>query len=354
MTKRMIFILFLQIQLSAALSFYTVGIFESTTKGHWEPILAGCLLEIVFLWIYLKGLSMSKGKNMVEIIKGTFGKWGAMLILLPFFLFLVTHLISLVNHQVSEVNIILLPQTPLWMTAMIYVALAAYAANKGVLVIARMSTAVLLLFVPFVLFSLLISYKNFDMYNVFPLWNPSFSFVGKPSFYVSMYAYAGFLFLGMLNLDKPIKLRKMWLVLSLVVLFYLAVVYVPLFVFGHESITLLIHPTLLASDTIDLEWVVFDWLPSFFVVAASALSFLDAAVTLWMAILLIRVLLFPIPGKWLALTMGIAVFGLSLKIPNMHSMNRFDAMITFLFLYGILVVPVATVISSMRQRRRQT
>ncbi|MCR8635885.1 spore germination protein [Paenibacillus radicis (ex Xue et al. 2023)] len=351
MSKWMIYILLLQVHLAAALSFYAVKIFDSTTKAHWEPVLASCLLEVVLVWIYLKGLSLSKGKNLVEIIRGAVGKWGAILILLPFVLFIFFHLILLARNQITDINITLLPQTPLWATTLVYVILLFYAASKGIAVIARMSVALFFLFMPFVLFSLLISYKNFDLLNAFPLWDPTMSFVTKPSYYVSMYAHTGFLFLGMLSLKKSVTMRKMWSVFALIAFFYIASVYVPLFIFGQETLILLEHPTLIATDTIDLEWVVFDWLPTFFIVSSSALSILEGAVSTWMFILLIRKLILPVQELWLLLIFGFAVYVLSLMIPNVHRLNHFDSVNTLFALYSIIIIPVVTVLSSLKQRR---
>ncbi|MEK8129503.1 GerAB/ArcD/ProY family transporter [Paenibacillus filicis] len=351
MSKRMIFFLFLQIHLAAALSGYAVKIIESTDKGHWEPILAGVLLQGILVWVYLKGLSFSKGKDVVQIIKDGLGKWAGTLAFLPFVLFLCFHLILLARQQITEISIILLPDTPLWSTTLIFVAIFLYAASKGISVIARVSVAIFLLFMPFVLFTLLVSYRDFDFYNAFPLWDPAASFTAKPSFYVSMYAYTGFLFLGMLRLNKPVTLRELWPLLAILAVFYVTIVYVPLLTFGHETAVLLQQPTLMASDTIDLEWVVFDWLPTFFIVSYSALSILESAVTLWMATLLIRKLFLPLPALWLMVGIGVAVYALSLMIPNMQALNRFGSYNAFFSIYSMIMIPVLTIVSGLRKRR---
>ncbi|TDF98006.1 GerAB/ArcD/ProY family transporter [Paenibacillus piri] len=353
MSKRMIYILFLQIHLATALSFYAVKIMESTSKGHWEPILAGSLIELILIWLYLKGLSLSKGKDLVEIIRGMAGKWGSILILLPVILFLFSRLILLVRHQITDISIILLPQTSLWATTLIYMILPFYAALKGISAIARMSVATFILFIPFVLFSLLISFKNFDIHNVFPLWDPTLSFVSKPSFYVSMLTHAGFLFLGMASLNnKSITIREIWPVLALLTIFNIAIVYVPLLIFGQETVVLLEHPTLIASDTIDLEWVVFDWLPTFFIVSSSALSVIEASVICWMITLLIRKVIFPVHDKWLLPIIGVAVYALSLMIPNLHTLNNLDSINALFSIYSIVMIPVATFVSSLWRRRQ--
>ncbi|QJD82063.1 GerAB/ArcD/ProY family transporter [Cohnella herbarum] len=352
MTKRMVFILFMQVHLAAGMSIYSVRIIESTSKGHWEPILLGCLLEFFLVWMYMKGMAVSKGRQMVDVLASALGKWGALLLLLPVIIYLACRLISLVRYQIIEINIILLPKTPLWATTLIYVAMPLYAASKGMSAIIRLSVAVCFLFVPFVFFSLIISFRNFDYFNAFPIWDSTAAFVTKPSFYVSMYANSGFLFLGMLTLDKPITMRSLWPILILVTFFYLAVVYVPLFVFGQECLSILEHPPVIASDTIDVEWVVFDWLPTFYIVASSAVSFLEATVTVWMIMLIVRKLIVPFPPKWILVFIGIVAFCFNLMIRNVTSLNRLDTVNVVFCLYSIVIVPLVIFLTSLRRRGR--
>ncbi|WP_127582544.1 GerAB/ArcD/ProY family transporter [Paenibacillus koleovorans] len=352
MNSRMVSILLLQVHLAAAMSFYSVRIIEATKAGHWEPIVAGFLLEIICVAVYLKGLSRSRSKHVIELIKGWLGNWGARLLLAPFAIFTVCRLILLVRHQTNDISTILLPQTPPGVISMFYIALTFYAASKGIALIARVSVLIFFLFIPFVPFSLLISMRNFQFTNIFPLWDATFSFVTQPSFYAGMYAHTGFLFLGLLSVGQGTPLRKIAPVLTLLALVYLLIVYVPLLIFGQETVEILVHPTLLASDTIDLEWVVFDWLPTFFIVSSSALSVLEAAVLIWMFTHLFRKLFVPVPEKWLLPILALVVYVFSINIPNMATLNRYDSALSVLALYSIVIIPAATVLSSFWQRRR--
>lgn len=353
MTSRMVIILLLQVHLAAALSFYAVRIFETTDAGHWEPVVAGCLLEFICVAIYLKGLARSRGKHALELIVGALGRWWAVLVFLPFICFIVFRLILLVRHQTFDINTVLLPETPYAAISLVYVILSFYAASKGIEGIARVSAGIFFLFFPFVPFSLLISYRNFDFFNIFPLWDATFSFKGSPSFYAGMYAHTGFLFLGFLSASTwTPRIRKTWPVLAFITVLFLAIVYVPLLIFGHESAVILDRPTLIASDTIDLEWVVFDWLPTFYIVAFSAFGFLESAVLVWMLSLLFRRLLVPVNEKWFLIILTLIVFALSLAIPNTQTLNRFDTILSGFVLYSMIMIPTATFLSSYMKRRK--
>ncbi|GAA3407416.1 GerAB/ArcD/ProY family transporter [Paenibacillus hodogayensis] len=351
MSRRLVFVLFVQIHLAAMSSNFAVKILEATSRGHWEAIAVGCLLEAGLVAIYLRGLSAFPGKTIADILGETFGVWGTRLILAPLILFLFIHILLLFRYQITQINIVLLPQTPLWAPALLYLAISLYAAVKGIKVIARLSVALLFVFVPFVLFSLFISYANFDYRNMFPIWDPQLHFVKSPSFYVSLLSSSGFLFLGLLPPGKPLQWRVVWPAMLILAAFYLSFVYTPLLIFGQETALLLQFPTVMASDTVDLEWIVFDWLPAFFVVASSALGTLEVSLLLWMTIALTKKLFIPAKEKWIALAVGIAAYVLFFQIPNLQVLNRYYSWSTYLLLYSILVIPLATYASGIRKRR---
>jgi spore germination protein KB len=351
MTKPMVVMLFIQLHLTAMLSIFTVRILEATNKAHWEAILLGCVLETLLLWIYLKGLSKFPGKNIIEMISETAGKWMARLLLLPFAVFLFFHLTLLGRYQIFKINVVLLQDTPLWVTTLLYVAIPFYAACKGLHVIVRMSVALFILYVPFVVFSLFISLHNFDFHNLFPIWDPKMSFLARPSYYPSLIAFSGFLFLGMISLDKPFKPSKLLPVMIILALFYLSVVYVPLLVFSQETAINFAYPNVLASDTIDLEWVVFDWLPTFSVVSSTGLGILEASVTLWMATTIIRKLFLPIREIWIASIFTGAMFILTLLIKNNMDLDRYLSWNSILGLYSMLALPLASLLSGLSKRR---
>ncbi|MFE4710154.1 GerAB/ArcD/ProY family transporter [Paenibacillus sp. NPDC056722] len=351
MTKPMVVMLFIQLHLTAMLSIFTVRILEVTSLAHWEAILLDCVLEMLLVWIYLKGLSRFPGKNMIEIISETTGTWLARLILLPFAVFLFFHLTLLNRYQIFKINVVLLQDTPLWAITLIYMALPLYAACKGFSVILRISAALFIFYIPFVLFSLFISAHNFDFHNIFPIWDPKMTFLAQPTYYSSLISFSGFLFLGMLSLDKPFKPSRLMLVMIILAFFYLSTVYVPLLIFSEEVAITFQYPNVLASDTIDLEWVVFDWLPTFSVVSSTGLGILEAATTLWTATTLIKKLFLPINEVWIASGLTLAMFLLSMLVRNSSDLNHFLLMNSIPGIYSMLVLPLAVALSGLWKRR---
>ncbi|MBB6669518.1 GerAB/ArcD/ProY family transporter [Cohnella nanjingensis] len=351
MNKRMVLALFIQLHLAAILSLYATKILESTNSGHWEAILIACLLEVLLAWLYLSGLSAFPGKHIGEIIREAAGAWAARAILLPFVAYIFFYLVLQNRYQIVKINIVVLPSTPLWAVLLLNMVLPFYAACKGIHAIARMGLALFITFMPFVLFSLFISYQNFEWRNIFPIWQPKLTFVAEQPFYTSLFAFSGFLFLGMLSLNKPVKLRKLGPSMLLVAAFGFASVYVPLLIFGQETAIRFQYPVTMASDTIDLEWVVFDWLPTFSVVSSSALGMIESSVLLWMAMTLVRKLYLPLPDKWLAAILSIAMYICSMQIHNVQTLNRFFSMNAALCLYSMIILPLTLGLSGWRKRR---
>lgn len=351
MSKATVFILFLQMHLAAMSSVFVAKLLESTSKGHWEAILFGCLLEFLLVWLYVKGLSACPGKNISEIIREAAGVWTARLVLAPFIIYLFVYVVSTLRYQVIQINVVLLSDTPLWATSLLYLLLSLYAAVQGLQVIARMSVALFIVFMPFVMLSLFVGYQNFDFQNIFPVWDTSLRFLARPPYYVSLLAFSGFLVLGMLPSKEPAKMRLLWPALLMIVVFGLSFVYAPLLIFGQEPALLLQFPAVMASDTVDLEWVVFDWLPAFFVVSSSALGILEAAVFLWMATVMIKKLFVPLNEKWIASIVCAAIYWFIFQIPNMHALNRYYSFLAPFFFYSVMAVPLATFFASLRTRR---
>jgi len=354
MSKLMVVMLFLQLHLTAMLSIFTVKIMEITPLGHWEAILAGCLLETLLIWMYLKGLSRFPQKTIIELLSEGAGKWGARLLLLPFAVFLFFHLALMNRYQVFKINVILLQDTPLWAITLIYMALPLYAASKGMLVIVRMGVAMFIIYIPFVFFSLFISLRNFVIHNAFPIWDPKLSFLAKMDFYPSLIAFSSFLFLGMLPVKKPFKSSGFLPSMLILAVFYLAAVYVPLLIFGQEVAINFQYPNVMASDTIDLEWVVFDWLPTFSVVSSTGLGILQASVVLWMATTLIRKLFLPAALRlnegWIAAFLSVAIFIVSMQVANNKQLDFFMALTSIPGLYSMLVIPLACMLSGLRRK----
>ena len=302
----------------------------------------------------MKAFTLFPGKNIIEICQATLGNWGARLILLPLLAFMFLHLVILSNYQTKEINAVLLSETPISATTLTFLGVSLYAAWNGISSIVRTGTALFIIFMPFVIFSLFICSVNFDYHNLFPLLDSHASFLFKSDFYVSFLAYSGFLFLGFLPMSKPIPFKKMLPAMVCVAIFAIMVVYVPLMVFGQEAVDNFQYPSLMASDTIDLEWVVFDWLPTFYVVATTAISTLQAAALLYVTITMIQKLYIPINKKWIAGGLFVVVYILSMRVANMKIQNGYFLINIPFCLYSIIIIPVIMIVLGSLGREKVT
>ncbi|MEB2631927.1 GerAB/ArcD/ProY family transporter [Peribacillus frigoritolerans] len=83
---------------------YPERIIASTQKGQWEPILIQCVIFILFLSLYLKGLSYFPEQNIISILK-VLGKGFSFTLLFPVLLYLVITTIELVSAYAEVTNI---------------------------------------------------------------------------------------------------------------------------------------------------------------------------------------------------------------------------------------------------------
>ncbi|BBH23593.1 hypothetical protein Back11_49380 [Paenibacillus baekrokdamisoli] len=350
MNKYLVLILFFLVHLSFLFYMYPVNIIESSTKGYWEPILVGFLMEALLIGVYLKGLSAFPRKDIIDIFTGKSGKWLARVLLTPFFIFLFVNFGTMHRVEFDSVNVVLLPKTPLLFILLLYL-IPLYAAWKGLQSIARGAVLLFVFGVPLILFSLMSSIKNFDFHQVFPLLDTQMAFFSKPEFYSALLAHTGFLFLGMIGLNKNASMRYLIPILIVIFIFGLAAVYVPLLIFGPESIIYLRYPVVLTSDTVDMEWVIFDWLPTFFVISTIAISMVEAAISLWMMTTLMHKLAFPAKRGWSVIIVGAALYVFSAMIPNTDWLDQLTTWNSVFGLYSIVVIPITVLLMSLKDRR---
>ncbi|REK76858.1 GerAB/ArcD/ProY family transporter [Paenibacillus paeoniae] len=342
MNKYLLLTIFLLLHLAAIFTFFPDRIIASTSKGHWEAITLIFMLEIVFIWFYMNGLSKFPGETIVDICLRTIGRWGACVLLLPLVVFLMGQMVLLIYYQTSQIRAVLLQSTPTAATTFLFLVLCFYGAWKGLAALIHASIGLFVLFIPFILFSMLIGIKNFNFNYIFPVWDGTFSFLHHADFYICFTILSSFLFLGMIpQKERPVRFGRLAVGLGVVYVFGMGSVYIPLLVFGQESAVLLQYPMLMASDTIDLEWVVFDWLPSFSVVSSSGLAVLMASVLLWMSSSLLHQLLVPkLNIKWMVSMLSLLVYILCLFIPNIEVMNRYLQLNAFVSLFCVIGLPM--------------
>ncbi|WP_339278593.1 GerAB/ArcD/ProY family transporter [Paenibacillus sp. FSL W8-1187] len=352
MNKFQTIILFFLLHLASIFAIFPERMIASASKGHWMPVAIIFLAELLVLWLYLKAMSKFPEKTVMELCSDAIGKWGAGLIVLPLLVFLFLEVVLLTYYLSSEIRTVLLPETPAYATSAIFVAICFYGAWTGLAAMIRASMGWFILFMPFILFSLLISIGNFNFHYIFPVWDSQFSFLLRPDFYVGTIIFAGFLFLGMTPSHLRIRFGTAAALVGVIFLIALTSVYVPLLIFGQETAIHFQYPMLMASDTVDLEWVVFDWLPSFYVVSSSGLGLIKVAVLLWMFTSMLKQLYLPkAKSRWILAVVCLFLYAASQWIPNIMALDKFLYINACLCLYSTVGFPIIVYLSTLWRRK---
>ncbi|MBP1962902.1 GerAB/ArcD/ProY family transporter [Paenibacillus aceris] len=350
MSKRALLTMFFIVHLSRYFYIYPVKMIEATSAGHWEPIIVGFLVELCCVWIFLKGLSAFPEKDIVDICKMASGTWIARLLLIPLLVFLFLNLNITHSYEMESISIFLLPKTPTYFILLLYV-IPLYIAWKGYEAISRGGIVVFICVLPMVIFSLISAMSNFDFDNLYPIYETRLSFFKRPMFYSAFFAHSGFLFLGWVKMKRQFSFRQAAPILGILLIFAISSVYVPMLIFGQESIIYFRYPNVLTSDTVDTEWVVFDWLPTFFVIAMIAISMVEMAVTFWMMATLIEKLFLKKKRGIAVLLVGVLSYSFSCYLDNIDTLAKFSVLNTFLCFYSIIGIPLAIILMSLRYRR---
>ncbi len=352
MNKFQSIILFFLLHMASIFAIFPERMMAAATKAQWMPVAIIFLAELLVVWLYLKAMSKFPGKSILDLCCDTFGKWGAGFMLLPLLVFLFLQVILLTCYLTVEIRTVLLPKTPIYATSAIFVSICMYGVWKGLSVLIRASMGWFVLLMPFILFSMLISIGNFNFDYIFPVWDAKFSFIWKKDFYVGTIIFSGFLFLGMTPSRLRIGFGTASALIGLIFLFALTSVYIPLLIFGHETAVHFQYPMLMASDTVDLEWVVFDWLPSFYVVSSSGLGLIKVSVLLWMLLTLLRQLYLPkIKSLWLLIFIGIVLYFACQWIPNAKTLDKYLYISSYLCLYSTVGFPILIYLSTLRRKK---
>ncbi|WP_053375310.1 GerAB/ArcD/ProY family transporter [Paenibacillus sp. FJAT-27812] len=354
MTKYAPLVTFFLIHLATILLIYPEKIIGSTKSGHWEPILVGFFLEWILMWVYLKGLAVFPKMDLVDIFNDLIGKWAARIFLLPLILFFFVDLSVILRVHAEMLTVTFLPEYPIW-TIVLLVVIPLYAAWKGIDTIIRSTIILFILCMPITVFSFITSFGNFDIKNSYPLVDAKLSFLNSPDFYSSLFAHTGFLFLGLIPLHKYPILKKhkniFWTYLSLLV-FYFAMVYIPILIFSQETSVRFQFPTIISMDSIDISWIMFDRLTLFYITCTLTSVFVYASLVLWMMINVIQRLYLPFSVTILSIILAAAVLALAGFLPTWNSVQSLIWVDTQIRYYCILVIPAAVFAMGLIKRRQ--
>ncbi|TVY05591.1 GerAB/ArcD/ProY family transporter [Paenibacillus cremeus] len=260
---------------------YPKILYSITVGGHWVVILYEGLLQMVFMLIYKKGLDYFPKKDVIEIFR-QMGKWAAYIVLVPF-AFVLTAMVGFgLRAHSEEIREIFLNRTPSWAVLVLLVFLAALAAVKGLETMMRACVVVFIIVNSLVLFIMFTIIINFDVHNASPVlpMSPNFLLNTKINY---LAGFSPLLFLGFVPSENNMKYGQLFMVWSYVTLLILIMVYIPLFVFGQETVATFRFPVGAAVNSVDLRWFIFSQQSIFFGISLIGFTIFMNAVLLWMA-----------------------------------------------------------------------
>ncbi|MBO0997589.1 GerAB/ArcD/ProY family transporter [Bacillus sp. SD075] len=351
MQRLQIGIVFILIHLSFGYLVYPDLIYGLTRTAHWEVIMCQSLLQLILIWIYIKGLNYFPENDVIDIYL-KMGRWVAFICLTPF----VINIIALVAFNIrlhTEVIIsVFLPRTPYWSILILLFFISVYTAIKGLGTILRSSFLIFLIVIPLVVFNIFSSVINFDIHNVTPAWNlPAKSLLNIRFFYIL--GFSSFLFLGFMASKTKFSFRQLFLACVSVTLFFLSVVYVPLFIFGQETVVTLPHPFLEAMDSIDISWFSFNRQTMLFGISLVGLVIVANSVMLWITGQIMRKIFKfrVVKSSYWIITFSVISFVLALLVPNQSLVEKCFIWSTGAQAYSMIVIPFTIFIYGFLSKR---
>ncbi|KUF37400.1 MULTISPECIES: GerAB/ArcD/ProY family transporter [Lysinibacillus] len=347
-------IVFFIIHLSFGFLLYPDLIYSLTDAGHWLVILCQGVLQLMLISLYIKGLNFFPNQDIIDIYL-KMGRLVAFIILLPFVLNL-TVLVALNIRTYTEViNSLFLLRTPHWPIALLLYFISAYTATKGLGTILRSSVFIFFMITPFILFIIVSSIVNFDFHNGFPIRNSSFEFLLDIHFYY-LIGFSAFLFLGFMVSKKPLVFRDIFIAWFSVIMVYLAFVYIPLFIFGQETVVTMSLPFVVAVDSVDIRWLAFNRQTMFFGISSIGFMLIFNAVMLWMISQIMQKLFsrLHVKSAWWIMIFSLIGYTAGLFIPNQVWTNTLILLNRGAQVYFMLMIPVTVYIYGIVIKRKVT
>ncbi|WP_274653015.1 GerAB/ArcD/ProY family transporter [Paenibacillus humicola] len=351
-----VMVMYLLVHIGLIYFTYPMDIIASLDVGHWSAILLGYASHVALIGIYLKGLSYFGDRSVIEIFLGA-GKMLAVILLLPVAIYFLVVMTITVRAYSEIVTLIFLANTPLWAIMALLLAVTAFISALGVEALFRTALLVAVLFLPVLLLVFCLSFQNADWRYIFPLMDKktaALSFVISRPFLLSQFAFTGgFLFMGFIPPYVHYNRRSLMWTSTLLLPLFLISVYVPLLTFGESTASRFQFPFIAAVDTVDVSWLMFDRVTMFFLISLIGFVLIFLSLLLWKTTLLFRrgfSFVRPVPA---VLLLTLVMFIVCLQIPDWSSIERWLWWNSFLRLYVVTVIPVATLVLGMRHVRRE-
>jgi Spore germination protein len=329
---------------------YPANIILSTKQGFWIPISISIVIHFVIVYFYMKGLSFFPKSDIITIYAKT-GKLISACMLLPiFFYFLMANIIS-VRAYAEIITIVFLSNTPLWAVMALLLSFSTYLASKGIEAIFRTCFIFSLVFLPIVLFVLVVSFQNVDWYYFFPMWINDFSFLTNLDYLKSFFAIGGgFLFLGFVQPYIAYKRKKVLIAIAVIVPCFFLSVYIPVFTFGATTSSKFLFPFVMAVDAINLTWLMFDRITMFFLLSMLIFIMLFISLVLWKTVRIAHHYIPSIKRKYQLIIISILIYLVSFFIPNWSEVDSLFKWNTLLRFYVMFAVPLSVYILGVKAK----
>ncbi|WP_214626565.1 GerAB/ArcD/ProY family transporter [Paenibacillus agaridevorans] len=325
------------------------------TYAYWMPLSFLLVFEWALLGIYMKGLSFFPGRNLADALNETTGKWIASLVLLPMMIYMLSDIILMARNIAAMIIIVFLPKTPLWALLCSFIVVPVFCAASGLHTILRSCALFITLFLPILLFSIFSAASNVDFYNALPILDRQPSFLTDRNFYSSTFAISPFLYLGMARASQ-LKLfpnpRYGYLAFFGLLLLLLVSVYWPILIFGKSSAETFHFPFVMALDTVNLEWFLFDRITMFFIISVAVFSSMHSALTLWALSKIAHSLFGKIRREWYIVVLGFLFFAGAYSIPNYDWIEQLTVWQIPWRMYSIVGIPLFILTVGLWRRRR--
>ncbi|OCT13401.1 hypothetical protein A8709_17460 [Paenibacillus pectinilyticus] len=345
-------LMYILIHLGIIFFTYPEDIIATTGSNHWIVILTGIILQLVVIFFYMKGLSFFPGKDIIQIYLST-GKVASLLFFLPIFLYLLMTSIITLRSFTELIAIVFLSNTPIWAILFILLFVSTYLGSKGVGTIFRTGNLLGILFLPLILIICFIAFQHIDWYYAVPLFERDFSFLTKPTYYRSLFAFSGgFLFLGFVQPFVTYQRKKILLASLALIPFYILSVYLPILTFGEATAVTLHYPFVVVIDTINISWFVFDRVTMFFLFTLSTFIMLFISLTLWNTNRMISTCLPFFKPNYLMLVLSVIIFISCMMIPDLKKVEQLLLWNTPLRIYILVTVPLSIYFLGLRAKRK--
>ncbi|MDU4696369.1 MULTISPECIES: GerAB/ArcD/ProY family transporter [Paenibacillus] len=332
---------------------FPTNIIDSTRAAHWIPILLGFLVHWVLISVYTKGLSRFEGENLIDIYL-RYGKPVAVIFLLPLFVYMFMVTSVTIRAYAETISLVFLSNTPLWAVMLLTLSISAFLTSLGVQVIFRTSVLMAFIFIPLITFVLCMAFQNVDWHYIFPLWSNDFSFLTDPDYLESSFAFfGGFMYLGFISTKVRYNRKKViWGSLALFP-FFLIAVYIPVLTFGEDTASKYHFPFIVAVDTIDITWLMFDRITIFFLLCTVTFVMLFTALTSWVITeILRRCIPKTFRTSYIVIGLTLLTFLAGINIPDWRDVDFLFGVNAWVRLYIYLTIPSSVYILGRVSRRK--